>query len=156
MYAIIESGAKQYKIKEGDIIEIELLKEFLEKKLSKKEPSKMDLSKKDLLEKDSSSKEQSKKEPSKKEPSKMEPSEMETPQNINIDFKNVILFKDEKITKIGTPYVKDCIVKAEIISEIKGPKVIAFKYKRRKNYRRKKGHRQKYLKVKIKKIKNGT
>jgi large subunit ribosomal protein L21 len=40
-------------------------------------------------------------------------------------------------------------VKAELMQEVKGPKVVAFKYKKRKGYRRKVGHRQRYLLVKI-------
>jgi len=51
--------------------------------------------------------------------------------------------------QIGAPHVDKCLVKGEVLGEIKGPKVIAFKYKRRKSYRRTVGHRQKYSRVKI-------
>ena len=69
-----------------------------------------------------------------------------------IDFKEVLLLNDGSKIFIGTPHVKNCTIKAEVVKEVKGPKVIAYKYKRRKNYHRKKGHRQKYTKVKINKI----
>ena len=50
---------------------------------------------------------------------------------------------------MGSPYLQQFIVKAELVDEVKGPKVIAFKYKKRKRYRRKVGHRQRYSRVKI-------
>ena len=50
---------------------------------------------------------------------------------------------------IGAPYLADSKVKAELVAEVKGPKVISFKYKKRKGYRRKVGHRQSYSRVKI-------
>lgn len=66
-----------------------------------------------------------------------------------IEFKEVLLFSHEKNIQVGTPNVNKCLVKGEILGESKGPKVIAFKYKRRKNYRRKVGHKQRYSRVKI-------
>jgi len=51
--------------------------------------------------------------------------------------------------KAGTPLVKGASVEAEILEQGKGPKVIAFKKKRRKNTHRKRGHRQPFTKVKI-------
>ena len=100
MYAIIETGGKQYRIQAGDVIEVELLKE--EK---------------------------------------------------NIEFKNILVLSDGTNIKVGSPYVQEAVVKGEILEVSKGPKVIAYKYKKRKNYHRKKGHRQKYSKVKITEIK---
>jgi large subunit ribosomal protein L21 len=100
MYAIIETGGKQYRIQAGDVIEVELLKE----------------------EKD-------------------------------VEFKNILVLSDGTNIKVGSPYVQEAVVKGEILEVSKGPKVIAYKYKRRKNYHRKKGHRQKYSKVKITEIK---
>jgi large subunit ribosomal protein L21 len=67
-------------------------------------------------------------------------------------FEKVLLVHDGNAPKIGAPYVKGCAVHAEILAETKGPKVIAFKYKRCKNYRRTVGHRQRYSRVKITKI----
>lgn len=101
MYAIIETGGKQYRVEEGDIIDVELLKEDCGKEIT---------------------------------------------------FK-ALFFSSGKVVKIGTPNVEGCEVVGELIQEVKGPKVINFKYKKRKNYRRKVGHRQKYSRVKIKVIK---
>ncbi|MEM8728240.1 MAG: 50S ribosomal protein L21 [Chlamydiota bacterium] len=66
-----------------------------------------------------------------------------------VEFKEVLMVNDGKKTHIGTPHVTQCLVKGEVVGETKGPKVVSFKYKRRKNYRRKVGHRQKYAVVKI-------
>ncbi|MEM7175353.1 MAG: 50S ribosomal protein L21 [Chlamydiota bacterium] len=97
MYAIIETGGKQYRVEEGDIIEVELLKEAQEA----------------------------------------------------VEFDRVLFFSDGKTPQLGTPHVTKCLVKGEVIGEARGPKVVSFIYKRRKNYRRKVGHRQKYSRVKI-------
>ncbi|NGX53553.1 MAG: 50S ribosomal protein L21 [Chlamydiae bacterium] len=66
-----------------------------------------------------------------------------------IEFKEVLLFSDESKVTIGTPMVAKAVVLGEIVDQVRGPKVIAYKYKKRKNYRRKVGHRQNYLRVKI-------
>ena len=99
MYAIIETGGKQYRVEEGDQLEVELLG-----------PEK------------------------------------------TVTFEKVLLVHDGKAPRIGKSELEKCAVHAELVSEIKGPKVIAFKYKRCKNYRRLVGHRQKYSLVKITKI----
>ena len=99
MYAIIETGGKQYRVKEGDEIDVELLGSDGE-----------------------------------------------------VKFDKVLLIHDGKAPKIGLPHLAECAVHAEVIGLAKGPKVIAFKYKKCKNYRRTVGHRQKYSRVKIKKI----
>lgn len=54
--------------------------------------------------------------------------------------------------RVGNPVVKGARVIAEVRGEVKGEKLISFKYKRRKGYERKKGHRQKYTEVKILKV----
>lgn len=71
-----------------------------------------------------------------------------------IDFNTVILLRDnEGKVKIGKPYIEGITVKAKIVEPlIKDDKVIAFKYKRRKGYRNKKGHRQQYSIIKVEKI----
>lgn len=99
MYAIIESGGKQFRVQEGDVIDVELLGE--EKA---------------------------------------------------VKFDKVLFVNDGKNPKIGFPHIAKCAVHGELLGETKGPKVIAFKYKKRKNYRRTVGHRQKYSRVKITKI----
>ena len=102
MYAIIESGSKQYRVEEGDELNLELLKQLND-------------------------------------------------ENI-FTFDKVLLIDDGKNPVVGLPYVANCTVQAELIGEVKGPKVIAYKYKQRKKSRRLVGHRQKYTRVKITKI----
>lgn len=68
-------------------------------------------------------------------------------------FDDVLLFHDGSTSQIGTPQVQGCQVVGEPLGLAKGPKVIAFKYKRRKSFRKKIGHRQKYSRVKITEIK---
>lgn len=95
-YAIIETGGKQYRVQEGDELDVELL----------------------------------------------------DAENTHT-FDKVVLAHDGKTPKVGLPYVPKCSVHATVIGQAKGPKVIAFKYKKCKNYRRTVGHRQKYSRVKI-------
>lgn len=52
-------------------------------------------------------------------------------------------------SKIGTPYVDGAAVKAKVIAETRGEKIDVIKFKRRKGYRRKQGHRQNYLTVEV-------
>ena len=99
MYAIIKTGGKQYRVEQGDIIDVELLGE--EK---------------------------------------------------TVNFNEVLFASDGKTAQVGTPHVAGFVVKGEVLGEVKGDKVFAFKYKRRKNYRRKVGHRQRYNRVKITEI----
>ena len=101
MYAIIETGGKQYRVEQDDIIDVELF---------------------------------------------------ETAEDGKIEFKNILFVGNGADSKMGSPYLSEFAVKAELIAEVKGPKVIAFKYKKRKRYRRKVGHRQCYLRVKITEI----
>jgi large subunit ribosomal protein L21 len=69
-----------------------------------------------------------------------------------VEFPTVMLVKDEKSTRVGTPYVDGAIVKGEIASQTRDRKVVVFKHKKRKNYRRTKGHRQHYSMIRIKDI----
>jgi large subunit ribosomal protein L21 len=102
MYAIIETGGKQYRVEKGDIIDVELLADAASGK--------------------------------------------------KVEFKNVLFLNTGKSTKVGTPHVAKSRVLGELIQEIRGPKVVAFKYKERKAIRRKVGHRQNYSRVKITEI----
>ena len=98
MYAIIETGGKQYRVEKGDTIDVELL---------------------------------------------------DIEDNI-VKFNNVLLISEAGNVKIGAPYLADTVVQAELVKQdAKGPKVVAFKYKRRKPIRRKVGHRQRYTRIKI-------
>ena len=54
--------------------------------------------------------------------------------------------------RVGTPTVKGATVTAEVLGHLKGEKLISFKYKRRKGYERKKGHRQQYTEVRVLKV----
>ena len=101
MYAIIETGGKQVRVAEGDVIDVELT----------------DVS----------------------------------DQN-TVNFDNVLFLNDGNAIRIGTPHVSGCSVQAEFVGEVKGPKVVNFKYKKRKSCHRKVGHRQRYTRVKITKI----
>lgn len=104
MYAVVESGGKQYKVEEGMTVEIDKLGG---------EPGSV------------------------------------------IELDRVLMLVDGEKVNIGNPYIKDAKVSAEVIGEVKGKKVIAFKKKRRKDYKKKIGHRQKYEQVLIKKISGG-
>ena len=70
-----------------------------------------------------------------------------------VKFDNVILISDGKKVEVGTPYVKGANVEGKVIAHGKAKKIIVFKYKAKKNYRRKQGHRQPYTKVEITSIK---
>ena len=65
-----------------------------------------------------------------------------------IEFDNVMLIKDKDIL-VGDPYIKNAKVKAKVIDHQKDKKAVIFKFKRKKNYKRLKGHRQPYTMVKI-------
>lgn len=103
MFAIIQTGGKQYKVKPGDELEIERLP-FGKSNTVKLDP--------------------------------------------------VLLFSKEGVVQTGHPTLKGVTCEAEVLGETKGPKVISFKYIRREKSATKKGHRQQYLKVKIKSIHN--
>jgi len=66
-----------------------------------------------------------------------------------IKFDRVLLVGGEGKPKIGNPALANATVTAQVLGAIKGPKVDIFKYKRRKGYRRRQGHRQGYLQVRI-------
>ncbi len=74
----------------------------------------------------------------------------------SIKFDKVILVSNEENVQVGNPYVKGVTVEGKVISHGKGKKIIVFKMKPKKNYRRKQGHRQPYTKVEITKISTGT
>src|SRR5450432_688671 len=67
----------------------------------------------------------------------------------NVTFDRVLLVAGEGSPKLGSPLIGGATVTAEVIGAIKGPKLDIQKYKRRKGYHRKIGHRQKYTEVKI-------
>ena len=70
-----------------------------------------------------------------------------------VTFDKVILVSEEGKVQVGNPYVKGIKVEGKVVSHGKAKKIIVFKMKAKKNYRRKQGHRQPYTKVEITKIK---
>lgn len=99
MYAIIETGGKQYRVKNGDQIAVE--------KLSNVE------------------------------------------DGSKVVFDKVLVVGEGADVKVGAPYVEGSVVEGKAIETGKGKKVIIFKYKAKKDYRKKQGHRQPYTSVKI-------
>ena len=98
MYAIVNTGGKQYKIQQGDVLRVENI-----------------------------------------------PGEVGSP----VSFDKVLMFSDGENVNIGRPVLDNVAVKGHIVDQGKGKKIIVFKYKRRKRYRRKLGHRQQYTEIKI-------
>jgi large subunit ribosomal protein L21 len=94
MYAIIETGGKQYRVQENDFL-------FVEK--------------------------------------------LNANENDTVVFDKVLVVND----KFGTPYVADAKVTAKVVKQGKAKKIIVYKYKAKKNYHKKQGHRQPYTKVQI-------
>jgi large subunit ribosomal protein L21 len=101
VYAILETGGKQYKVQEGDVLVIE--------KLAAEEGA-------------------------------------------SVNFDKVLLVAKEDGVVVGSPTVAGASVTAKVVAHGKAKKIIVFKYKAKKNYRRKQGHRQPYTKVQIEKI----
>lgn len=101
MYAIIETGGKQYKVREGDVLYIE--------KLS-------------------------------------------TPVGETVQFDKVLFVANGDDVKVGTPVVDGAAVSAIVNEHGRGKKLTVFKYKPKKNYSRKRGHRQPFTKVTVEKI----
>ena len=69
-----------------------------------------------------------------------------------ITFSDVLLLEKSRKLEIGTPVVKEAKVQAKIIGHGKGKKLIIFKYKPKKRYKRKIGHRQQFTEIEITKI----
>jgi large subunit ribosomal protein L21 len=70
-------------------------------------------------------------------------------EGASVDFAQVLAFHDGSSVKIGAPCIEKALVRGECLGDVRGEKVIAYKYKRRKNYHRKVGHRQDYKRIKI-------
>ena len=70
----------------------------------------------------------------------------------DVTFDDVLLFSDGKKTEIGAPTVDGKKVEAKILEHLKDDKVIVFKKKRRKSYRKTQGHRQQLTKIEVTKI----
>lgn len=105
MYAVFETGGKQYKASVGDELNIE----------------KMDVAPEEKLE-----------------------------------LKNVLMIVNGDDVKVGFPTIENAKIVCHVVDYIAGKKIYVFKSKRRKGYRRKIGHRQKYMRIYIDEIKDGS
>lgn len=101
MFAVIQTGGKQYKVAVGDVVKVEKL---------------------------------------------------ELPVGSKVNF-DVLLTSDNGVVVAGNPVVKNVTCVAEVVEHGKGDKIVVYKYKPKKNYRRKQGHRQPYSAIKIVEIK---
>ena len=69
-----------------------------------------------------------------------------------VKLDQVLLLHDNGKAKLGQPFIPKASVTCEVLGDIKLPKVISFKFKRRKGYKRKKGHRQNVVRLRVKSI----
>jgi len=102
MYAVVNSGGKQYKVQQGQVLRVEKI-----------------------------------------------PGDVGSP----VTFERILMFSDGDNVSIGQPALEDVAVEGHIVEQGKAKKIIVFKYKKRKRYRRKKGHRQEFTAVMIDDIK---
>ncbi|HLR21740.1 MAG TPA: 50S ribosomal protein L21 [Tissierellaceae bacterium] len=101
MYAVVETGGKQYRVQEGDVL-------FVEK--------------------------------------------LDVEEGSTVDFDKVLVLSNDDGLTVGKPLVEGAKVEGSVLEHGKNKKVIVFKYRAKKNYKRKQGHRQPYTKIKIEKI----
>ena len=97
MYAVIATGGKQYRVKEGDVLCIE---------------------------------------------------KIEAEEGAAVSFDVLLLGEGENV-QVGSPLVSGAKVEAKVLGQVRGEKIVVYKYKSKKNYHRKQGHRQPYTKVEI-------
>ena len=81
---------------------------------------------------------------------------LDTEEGKKVTFDNVVLVSDGEKIEVGSPYVKGVKIEGKVVSHGKGKKILVYKYKAKKNYRRTQGHRQPYTKVEITKIKTAA
>ena len=77
---------------------------------------------------------------------------LEGEEGSELDLDKVLLIDNEGKVKVGTPNIKNAVVKAKILSHLKGDKVLVFKKKRRKGYQKLNGHRQYLTRIQIEDI----
>jgi len=75
---------------------------------------------------------------------------LEVGQEVTLD--HVLLVADEEKVSVGTPTVKGASVKATVVDHVRGPKIVVFRYRPKKRYRVKTGHRQQYTHLKVESI----
>ena len=105
MFAIIETGGKQYQVTEGRYVDIELLENEADSK---------------------------------------------------VVFENIIMLVNGKKSKVGQPYVKNASVEGTVVKHDRTKKVLVYKQRAKKGYRRKNGHRQNFTRVMINKIRTAA
>lgn len=101
MYAILQTGGKQYQVSPGDVLEVEKLP---------------------------------------------------YPTGETIELDHVLLVRDGENLHVGRPKLDNARVKATVLDHDRGKKIVVFKMKRRKNYRRKQGHRQDFTRIRVEEI----
>jgi large subunit ribosomal protein L21 len=77
---------------------------------------------------------------------------LEVPQGAEVAFDRILAVGDEEQTVIGAPFVEGARVLAQVLQQGKAHKIIVFKYKAKKNYRRKAGHRQPFTEIRVREI----
>jgi len=83
---------------------------------------------------------------------KIKVEKLDAEEKSEVVFDEVLLVEKNKKAIIGTPFVKGAKVVGKVISQGKGKKIVVFKYKAKKRYKVKKGHRQSFTEVEISKI----
>lgn len=78
---------------------------------------------------------------------------LDSEEGKKVTFSNVVLVSNDDKIEVGAPYVKGVKVEGKVVAHGKAKKILVYKYKAKKNYRRTQGHRQPYTKVEIKSIK---
>jgi len=73
---------------------------------------------------------------------------------VSINFEEVLMVMGDGNVSIGTPYVAGAVVEAKVIDQFRGEKVEIVKFKRRKHYRRRQGHRQNYTRIEIMEVRS--
>jgi len=66
-----------------------------------------------------------------------------------IDLDRVLLISDGENVKVGKPFIQGAKIQATVVAQVKGPKIIVFRYKAKERIRSKTGHRQKYTRVRV-------
>jgi len=79
---------------------------------------------------------------------------MDSEPGSSVTIKEVLFLNDGNTVKIGQPFVEGSSVSLKVEKEVKGDKLVVFKFKRKKSFRWKKGHRQHYTKLTVEDIKN--
>jgi large subunit ribosomal protein L21 len=77
---------------------------------------------------------------------------LESEVGTTVEFPQVLLLSDDSGTKLGTPVLGGALVKATVLAHVKDEKVLVFKKKRRKGFKRLRGHRQQFTQVEINSI----